>query len=144
MEAHVILHQPSHPAGEVRTSPPALQNLTAHLRALFIVAVVRKLPLPHGADARHAFGHIVKQRRPAIEKNRRRRFEDRQRVIPAIELMKFFLLWKAHQVRQLGEDGDFSVRPFFFDAAAFRGEATSHHEVEASSRVVRHHEAVHL
>ena len=58
--------------------------------------------------------------------------------------MKFLLLREAHQVGKLGEDGDFSVLPFFFDAAAFRSETTSHHEVKASSRVVRHHEPVHF
>ena len=58
--------------------------------------------------------------------------------------MKFLLLRQPHQMRKLGQDGDFHICSLFLDAAGAASEAASYQKIHAARSMLRNEQPVHL
>ena len=58
--------------------------------------------------------------------------------------MKFLLLRQPHQMRKLGQDGNFHICSLFLDAAGAASEAASYQKIHAARSMLRNEQSVHL
>ena len=58
--------------------------------------------------------------------------------------MKFPLLRQPHQMRKLGQDGNFHICSLFLDTARATSEAASYQKIHAARSMLRNEQSVHL
>ena len=58
--------------------------------------------------------------------------------------MKFLLLRQPHQMRKLGQDGNFHICSLFLDTARAASEAASYQKIHAARSMHRNEQPVHL